>query len=82
MRKKFANLLKPALLIGAVIQRLFIFKISILDIWLNPRFAWIGFQILTFDNMEKERSLFAIVYHNFDRRLFINVLFFNKQWFV
>lgn len=66
--------------IAGVIQRLFHFQIYIANIWLN-RYAWIGFQILTIDNCKIERSLLSIAYHPFDKRLFINLCFFNWQRF-
>jgi hypothetical protein len=68
-------------ILSVVMQRLLIFKISLLEIHLNPKYAWIGITILTTDNMVKEYSLFTIAYHNFDKCLILNICFISKKWF-
>jgi hypothetical protein len=62
--------------IYAVICRFFDFQIHFASIYLNNSSA-IGFQILTFENCDNDRSLLAIMYDTFGARLFINVLWFQ-----
>ena len=72
------NLIKrvKALRIYAVMCRFFDFQIHFASIYLNNDSA-IGFQILTFENCDNDRSLLAIMYDTFGARLFINVLWFQ-----
>ena len=65
-----------ALRIYAVMCRFFDFQIHFASIYLNNDSA-IGFQILTFENCNNDRSLLAIMYDTFGARLFINVLWFR-----
>lgn len=75
MIKRFIEKLK-ALRIYAVMCRFFDFQIHFASIYLNRETA-IGFQILTFENCDNDRSLLAIMYDAFGARLFINVLWFQ-----
>lgn len=59
----------------------FNFQVHFFDLWLN-RFISIGFAILTFDNMNRERSLFAVVYQPQDRRIWLSVCFINFKWYL
>ena len=72
------NLIKriKALRIYAVMCRFFDFQIHFASIYLNNESA-IGFQVLTFENCDNDRSLLAIMYDTFGARLFINVLWFQ-----
>jgi hypothetical protein len=72
------NLIKrvKALRIYAVMCRFFDFQIHFASIYLNNDSA-IGFQILTFENCNNDRSLLAIMYDTFGARLFVNVLWFQ-----
>lgn len=58
----------------------FDYQIHFLDLWLN-KYMSIGFAVLTFDNMETDRSLLAVFYQPQDRRLWIDVCFINFRWF-
>lgn len=62
--------------IYAVMCHFFDFQIHFASIYLNRETA-IGFQILTFENCDNDRSLLAIMYDSFGARLFINVLWFQ-----
>ena len=62
--------------IYAVMCRFFDFQIHFASIYLNNNSA-IGFQILTFENCNNDRSLLAIMYDTFGARLFVNVLWFQ-----
>lgn len=72
------NLIKrvKALRIYAVMCRFFDFQIHFASIYLNNDSA-IGFQILTLENCNNDRSLLAIMYDTFGARLFVNVLWFQ-----
>ena len=72
------NLIKrvKALRIYAVMCRFFDFQIHFASIYLTNDSA-IGFQILTFENCNNDRSLLAIMYDTFGARLFVNVLWFQ-----
>ena len=59
----------------------FDFQVHFFDLWLN-RFMGIGFAILTFDNMNKDRSLFAVFYQPQDRRIWLSVCFINFRWYL
>ena len=59
--------------------RFFDFQIHFASIYLNRETA-IGFQILTFENCDNDRSLFAIMYDVFGSRLFINILWFQFRF--
>jgi hypothetical protein len=74
------NLIKrvKALRIYAVMCRFFDFQIHFASIYLNNESA-IGFQILTFENCDNDRSLLAIMYDTFETRIFINVLWFQLR---
>ena len=62
--------------IQRVMCRFFDFQIHFASIYLNNESA-IGFQILTFENCDNDRSLLAIMYDTFVARLFVNVLWFQ-----
>ena len=60
----------------AVVCRLFNFQIHFASIYLNSDTAF-GFQLLTIENCDIDRSLLAIMYDTFGARLFVNVLWFR-----
>ena len=68
-----------ALRIYAVMCRFFGFQIHFASIYLNKETA-VGFQILTFENCDNDRSLLAIMYDVFGARLFVNVLWFQFRF--
>jgi hypothetical protein len=57
-------------------KKFFDFQIQIMGIWLNQYMSY-GFQILTFDNCNIERSLFAICYQPDFKRLWLSICFVN-----
>lgn len=59
----------------------FDFQVHFFDLWLN-RFMSIGFAVLTFDNMNRDRSLFAVFYQPQDRRIWLSVCFINFRWYL
>lgn len=59
----------------------FDFQVHVFDLWLN-RFISIGFAVLTFDNMNRDRSLFAVFYQPQDRRIWLSVCFINFRWYL
>ena len=65
--------------IYAVMCRFFDFQIHFASIYLNRETA-VGFQILTFENCDNDRSLLAIMYDVFGARLFVNVLWFQFRF--
>lgn len=80
MIKRFIEKMK-ALRIYAAMCRFFDFQIHFASIYLNRETA-IGFQILTFENCDNDRSLLSITYDIFGARLFVNVLWFKFRIYV
>ena len=64
---------KPLLAAPAVMRRFFDFQIHFASIYLNRDSAF-GFQIITFENCDNDRSMLAIMYDTFGARLYVNVL--------
>ena len=67
---------QQALNMFAVMRRFFDFQIHFASIYLNRDSAF-GFQLMTFENCDNDRSMLAIMYDTFGARLFINVLWFR-----
>lgn len=59
----------------------FNFQIHFFDLWLN-KYMSIGFAVLTFNNMNRDRSLFAVLYQPQDRRIWLSMCFINFRWYL
>lgn len=78
MYKRFKELKKTLLKHCAICQ--FDYQIHVFDLWMN-KYMSIGVAVLTFDNCETDRSLFALFYQPLDRRLWLSVCFVNFKWY-
>lgn len=67
---------QQALNMFAVMLRFFDFQIHFVSIYLNRDSAF-GFQIITFENCDNDRSMLSIMYDTFGERLFVNALWFR-----
>lgn len=79
MQKSLIEILK-ALRKYCVMCR-FDYQINLFDLWMN-KYMSIGIALLTFDNMETDRSLFSVLYQPQDRRLWIGICFINFRLYL